>query len=125
MEKGRVSEVKIAGCCTTCDELCFEVMARWETHERYPGEPKRLGPPMNDATRVTFLLIDGSRADFTFCGDCAAKLDPTQYPEIWRKALRSFQREMSDTARPWFATQFQNSILSEMGRVKWTELQNG
>jgi len=52
-------------------------------------------------------------------------LNPGQYPDIWRKALRSFQREMSETARPWFNTQFVNGILAEMGRVKWTELTHG
>lgn len=117
-----MSEHKISGCCTVCDELCFEVLARWETHERYPGEPKRLGPPMNGATRVTFLLLDGSRADFTFCGDCAAALNPGAYQEIWRKALRSWKRELSETAKPWFATQFRNGILTEMGRIAWKDV---
>ena len=115
-------EYKISGCCSACDEPCFEVLARWDTHERYPGEPKRLGPPMNEATRVTFLLYDGSRADFTFCGACAKALNPTQYVDIWRKALRSFLREMSETARPWWNTQFQNGLLCEMGRVNWKEI---
>ena len=117
-----MSEHKISGCCTICDELCFEVMARWDTHERYPGEPKRLGPPMNGATRVTFLLIDGTRADFTFCGECSKVLTPAQYPDIWRKTLRSFLREMSETARPWFNTQHANGILSEMGRINWSDV---
>ena len=117
-----VTEVKIAGCCTCCDELCFEVLARWDTHERYPGEPKRLGPPMNDATRVTFLLYDGSRADFTFCGNCAASLNPGQYTDIWRKTLRSFLREMSETARPWLNTEFSNGLLVEMGRIPWDKV---
>jgi len=115
-------EYKISGACTVCDEMCFEVMARWGEDERYPGEPKRLGPPNADAVRVTFLLYDGSRADFTFCGACAKTLDADQYVAIWRKALRSFLREMSETARPWFATQFGNGILTEMGRVTWKEL---
>lgn len=117
-----MSEFKISGACTLCDELCFEVMARWSENERYPGEPKRLGPSTNGATRVTFLLYDGSRADFTFCGACAEKLDLGQYVEIWRKAMRSFAREMSETARPWFATQFENGILIEMGRINWNDL---
>ena len=118
-------DFKISGACTSCNDLCFEVLARWSENERYPGEPKRLGPAMNGSTRVTFLLLDGSRADFTFCGKCAESLNPGQYPDIWRKALRSFQREMSETARPWFNTQFVNGILAEMGRVKWTELTHG
>jgi hypothetical protein len=120
-----MSDFKISGACTCCDELCFEVLARWSENERYPGEPKRLGPPYESTTRVTFLLLDGSRADFTFCGTCAESLNPGQYTDIWRKALRSFRREMSETAKPWFATQFVNGILAEMGRVKWRELQNG
>lgn len=116
-----MSEYKIPGACSLCDEMCFEVMARWSENERYPGEPKRLGRPIEDAVLVTFLLIDGTRADFTFCGRCAEALNPGQYPDIWRKALRSFLREISETARPWLNTQFENGILAEMGRVLWKD----
>lgn len=120
---------KIAGCCTICDEPCFEVLARWDDHERHPGEPKRLGSPTEDAVRITFLLYDGTRTDLTFCGNCAADLQPDQYLEIWRKNIRSWMRELSEKPEgernpEWFGRQFANGLLDEMGRQKWKELTN-
>lgn len=120
-----MSEFKISGACTLCDEMCFEVLARWSENERYPGEPKRLGPPTPDATRISFVLYDGSKCDLTFCGKCAETLNPDSYVEIWRKVMRSWIREMEKgpvlPAPPeWFVSQFNNGLLSEMGRVLWS-----
>ena len=120
-----IGEFKISGCCTVCDEPTFEVLARWSENERYPGEPKRLGPPTDDATRITFELLDGSKSDLTFCGKCTESLNPAQYVEIWRKVIRGWIREMSLDPKPtpdWFVKSFENGILGEMGRKKWKDL---
>ena len=122
------SDFKIAGACTLCDKPCFEVMQVYEAHERLPGEPKRLGPPFEDAARVTFLLMDGSKMSLTFCEACAVALAPEQYIDIWRKVLRSWMREIvGNEARHmnWFPPQFANSLLCELGREPWKELMNG
>ncbi len=120
-----MSDYKISGACTLCDEMCFEVLARWSENERYPGEPKRLGPPVDGATLITFVLFDGTKADLTFCGNCAASLTPESYVEIWRKVIRSWQREMSkgtgDQNPDWYQKQFANGILGEMGRTNWKD----
>jgi hypothetical protein len=121
-----MSDFKVSGCCTWCDEECFEVLTRWQEGERYPGEPRRLGPPLSGATRVTFLLIDGSRADMTFCGKCVNDISPQKYTAIWRKVIRSWGREMRETPdtpgrTQWFRSQFENGILGEMGRILWSE----
>lgn len=120
-----MSSVKIAGHCTLCDGPCFEVMQVFDAHELYPGEPKRLGPPVEGAVRVTFLLFDGTKTHLTFCGDCAKSLSPEQYTEIWRKNLRSWLRELKVETPPWFLQQFSNGLLHELGRQPWTDIANG
>lgn len=108
--------------------MCFEVMSRNEAHERRPGEPKRLGKPNDDATRITFMLFDGTLSRFTFCGACATALNPAQFTEIWRKAMRSWLREIEDKHDQhsnWFPAQYANGLLVELGRVKFKEIQNG
>lgn len=117
-----MSHYKIAGCCTVCDEPCFEVVSTWAEHERYPGEPKRLGPVIGDATLISFMMLDGTKADMTFCAGCAESLSPTQYTEIWRKVIRSWKREIELTKEEkpdWYWQSFSNGILTEMGRVLW------
>ena len=117
-----MSEFKIAGCCTLCDDPCFEVVTKWEAHERYPGEPKRLGSVIGDATLISFMLLDGTKADLTFCAGCADSLDSPQYVEIWRKVCRSWRREMQVSGAPvpdWYWESLNNGILSEMGRELW------
>lgn len=112
---------KIAGCCSLCDEPAFEVLARWDEGEKRAGEPKRLGTPLAGATRVTFLLLDGTRTDMTFCEACAASLAPEQYPKLWRKNLAGYLREQNGNPEK-FKHEFANAILAELGRILWKEL---
>lgn len=123
MENGGMSEFKIAGACTTCDEPCFEVLQVWDENGKYPGEPRRLGPPLPGSMRVSFMLMDGSRADLTFCGKCAGDLDATHYTGIWRKVIRSWIRESQGKCgeQAWFRAEFFNGLLAEMGRISWSE----
>lgn len=118
-----MSEFKIAGCCTLCDTPCYDVLATWGADERYPGEPKRLGQP-GDGSRITFMLLDGSKADLTFCSSCAESLNPSLYIPIWHKVLRSWKREMGpDKVEPdWFLKSYENGLLAEMGRKTLKEL---
>lgn len=126
-----MSPYKIAGCCTSCDQPCFEVLARWDEGTPLAGEPKGLGMPNGDALRVTFLLFDGTHTDLTFCAACAAALAPERYSEIWVKNLRSWQRQLNRKPPPeqrpdWFVKQFSNGLLCELGRFSWKELvENG
>lgn len=119
-----MTEYKIAGCCTTCDEPCFDVVSTWGENERYPGEPKRLGHVIGDATLISFMLLDGSKCDMTFCAGCSESLTAAQYTEIWFKVCRSWRREMQASGAPvpdWYYQQMDNGILSEMGRVLWKD----
>jgi hypothetical protein len=121
-----ISEFHVAGHCVICTARCFEVLAVHEEHERLPGEPKRLGPPEPGAVRITFLLLDGTRAMLTFCAECAENPITEHYELIWRKVLRCWIRELSekpdDERNPdWFTPQFANGLLCEQGRQPWTE----
>ena len=113
------SKYKIAGCCTTCDTAVYEVLAVYEAHHERAGEPKATGKPIGNAVRIGFGLYDGTRADLTFCEECALQLEPSQYVEIWRKVLRSWMREQAqdEKHKKWFLPQFANGLLAELGRV--------
>lgn len=120
-----MSDHKISGGCTTCDALCFQVLDLTDA-----GEPKRFGPPLDGAVRISFMLYDGSRADLTFCGGCATKLVSPDYFDIWAKVIRSWVKELSgkpveDQNPEWFPKQFANGLLVEMGRKSWKDLVNG
>ena len=118
-------ERKIPGACTLCNERCFEVLQANDSNEKNPGEPKRLGKPNEDATRITFLLYDGSNCSMTFCGACASKLNHGHYTPIWKKVIAAWLPELKDNRPPWFIQQLQNGLLCELNRTNWKELCNG
>ena len=123
-----MSEFKISGCCSLCDTPVYEVLARFAEHERRPGEPKQLGAPDEGATKITFGLFDGTKADLTFCDSCAEELNCGQYMEIWRKVMRSWLREIAGKTEQhsnWLPKQYANGLLLELGRVKIKEQANG
>lgn len=112
---------KIAGCCSICDAPCFEILAVQSAADKHPGEPKRLGPPNDDAMRITFLLFNGRNTDMTFCGGCAESLATESYTLLWRKNLAGWMREQNgDTSK--FTSEFENGLLCELGRTTWKEL---
>ena len=124
-----MSEYKIAGHCTLCHCECFNIIERYSSDERRPGEPKRIGLPHDGTTRITFLLIDGTRMDLTFCAECANNITVDDYTAIWQKVIRSWTREFEEKGTPdrpeWFNKQFENGMLSEMDRVLVKDLGNG
>ena len=123
-----MSDYKITGCCTCCDDEVFEVLSRFGEDGLRPGEPERLGHPHGDAMRSEFLLNDGTTSYLTFCGACAVTQAPEQYPEIWAKVLRSWEREIGDNTEKhvnWLPKQYENGIASEIRRLNWTEVLNG
>jgi hypothetical protein len=111
---------KRAGCCSLCDALCFEVMARWDSGQK-EGEPKQFGPPLDGALRIAFLLFNGNRTDMTFCGSCAESLKPKHYAMLWRKNLAGWAREQNGSVEK-FKREFENGLLCELGRSTWKEL---
>ena len=123
-----MSDYKITGCCTCCDDEVFDILSRFGENGLRPGEPERIGRPHDDALRIEFLLNDGTTSYLTFCGACAVMLTPEQYPEIWAKVLRSWEREIAGNEAAhanWFPRQAGNGIASELRRLNWTEVLNG
>ena len=117
-----MSKVKISGCCTVCDKPCFDIRARFAEHELYPGEPKQIGRPNDDALKISFFLLDGTIMHLTFCGKCAESLSQEKYLDIWRKVIRSWERELKDETPSWYLDQFGNGLLVELGRRKWSQV---
>ena len=102
-------EPKIAGACSCCDEMVFDVTARHED-----GRPARLGAPHPAARRIAFLLASGEIMDLTFCAGCAATVGD-RYGPLWDKVLVSWTAELGDRTPPWFLEQMENVILDEIG----------
>jgi len=118
---------KIGGCCSKCDTPCFEVVQVFDSTEERAGEPKKLGAPLPDSVRVTFLLYDGTQCDLTFCGSCAQELCPAWYVGLWKKCINSWVRELDRkpeaARRPgWLYKQFYNGLLAEVRRVSWKDM---
>lgn len=111
---------KIGGLCSICEAPCFEIMSLWDEGEKRAGDPKRLGPPMNDSERITFLLFDGRVTDMTLCGACASTLTAEKYTLLWRKNLAGYVREQDGDTKK-FKHQFANGILCELTRETWKE----
>lgn len=110
-------EPKIAGACSCCDEMVFDVVARCED-----GRPARLGAPHPAARRIAFLLASGEIMDLTFCAGCAALTAGDRYGRLWDRVLVSWKAELGDRTPPWFLEQMENIILAEIGVQDWTGL---
>jgi hypothetical protein len=122
MIKHKALPYKISGCCSLCDEPAFEIISRWEPHEHRPGEPKRIGKPLEGSVRVTFLLYNGRRTDMSFCGECAERPDLAEwYATLWRKNLGGYMREQNGDPSK-FKEEFANGLLCELSRTSWKEL---
>lgn len=114
---------KIGGCCSLCDEPCFDITAVWEEGSTRAGEPKSLGEPHQGATRIAFLLLSGGYTDMTFCRACAEALNPEHYTRLWRKNLSGYARFSTDLSN--LSGDFANVLLCELGRHEITSLQRG
>lgn len=99
---------KVAGLCSKCDAEVYEVRQR----DPRTGLPQRLGAPMPNAHRVTFLLMNGSQMDLTFCHDCVTALEPTQFPWLWQRVMVSWAAEHRSE---WAKTQLNNGIVGLLG----------
>lgn len=69
--------MKRPGYCTLCENPVFQVVEN------------RIGPPLSNAWRVTFLLSDETMADMTFCSTCLPDIE-SAHGMIWEKVLERF-----------------------------------
>ena len=115
-----MSPHKIGGCCSLCDTPVYDIRQRWDEGEKRAGEPKVFGPPNPDATRIEFLLFNGTRTSMTFCGECAKALTPEHYTTLWNKNLNGYLREQNGNPEK-FRDEFRNGLLCELYRVNVKE----
>ena len=81
--------MKTLGHCTLCDKEVFEIIRRYPSYlpngsdHPYANEPMKVGKPLPDAKRVSFVLLDGSRCDLTFCSTC----EPGKLSDMWKLCI--------------------------------------
>lgn len=117
-----MADPKITGHCSRCNKRVFDVLSVFEPHELYPGEPKQIGAPEDDAVRVTFLLHDGARMQLTFCEACAESLALEDYAAIWDRVVVSWGRETQGEIPDWMEKQLSNGLLCMMARESWKKV---
>jgi len=100
---------KVAGCCTKCDAEVYEVRQR----DPKTKLPRRLGAALPNARRATFVLMNGTRMDLTFCSDCASGLVPSEYAQLWQRVMLSWWSERNGSE--WAKTQLNNGIAGLLG----------
>lgn len=83
--------MKSTGCCTICDKEVFDILERYPsylpdgTKHPHSEEARKVGLALPDAKRVTFVLLDGSHCDLTFCSNCT----PGKISDMWKKCIES------------------------------------
>jgi hypothetical protein len=117
-----MSDIKIIGCCSSCDKEVFDVVERFSSAEDNAGMPKRIGAPHDDAIRVGFLLANGEQMDLTFCAECVDSLSSDDYPQLWEKVLRSWVVELGEKRPDWLTQMLGNGILCEVGKQTWKDV---
>lgn len=103
---------KLLGSCTKCDAEVFDIVER-----DIDRLPKRVGAAHDDAIRVNFLMLDGSRMDLTFCQPCADGLIADDLQWIWRRVMKSWPAD-----HPWTKTQTENGLLAILNKKPWKEV---
>lgn len=108
---------KLTGCCSKCDAEVFEIT------ERFPETraPKRVGKPFENAVRATFVLMNGSKMDLTFCAACMDELTPADYGALWQRVMVSWAHEKSG-GPSWVRSQVDNGIAGLLYRQPWREV---
>lgn len=106
---------KLFGCCSKCDVEVFDIVERKENRE-----PNRAGAPHDDAVRLTFILVDGTRMDLTFCKPCADTLSEYDYAYLWQRVMLSWAAE--SPGHPHQKSQVDNGIMALSHRQPWKEV---
>ena len=111
-----MSAPKVAGCCSKCDAEVFDVKRRDPATQM----PLQLGPAHENAVRVTFVLMNGSTMDITFCADCADGLTPSDYAPLWGRVMAAWAKQQADSA--WAKSQVDNGIAGMLRKQLWREV---
>lgn len=123
-----MSDRKLSGCCTVCDQPIFEVVAR-HADGPYQGEIKTVGLPIPGSRRVHIVRASGRQSYWSLCESCT--IAPSDFPELNRKEIRAMIKERSyatDTMkqaehREKMLRLFQWDIpIGVLGEKPWTEV---
>ena len=72
-------------CCAICDKELYEAIQRFVAPHLLAGEICRSGKVLDDAMRVTFILVSGKTCMITLCKDCAE--DDIDLVKLWRRCM--------------------------------------
>ncbi|MEE8327058.1 MAG: hypothetical protein V3R58_08500 [candidate division NC10 bacterium] len=88
---------KRVGCCSLCNQEVFEAVSRWPSGFVLEQQIADVGAPVKGARRVTFLLVNGSLCDMTFCDRC----DPvaSNLAKLWKKVCTTMAKELDPKYR--------------------------
>ena len=80
-------------CCILSGCEVFKVFSRYEDGPMI-GDPDRIGPPLDEAWRVTLALADGTTSDVTVHADVLKEVED-RLPELWGNAIEAhaFERK--------------------------------
>jgi len=86
--------MKVTGSCVVSGEPCFVVTETYPLSHVLAGQPRKFGPPLDDACRVTLVLVDGTLADITVKQRYVPELY-VHLAQVWRdiKARTRFDRK--------------------------------
>jgi len=119
-------DMKMPGCCTLCDAPLFEII-KVHAEGYLKGLPETFGAPSKNAWRVTFVTMNGTRTDMTFCEDCLPKIDDNM-SKIHNKVVRAFiferghPRSDQKTHDESMMRSINNSILGVLSKERWVDL---
>ena len=89
---------KRPGHCTLSGKAVFDI-PEWHTDENpLKGEPKKIGPPHDDAWRVHLVLVDGSTMAITVCAELLDQVEDN-LNLVWKKIMAAYAFE--EFTRPW------------------------
>jgi hypothetical protein len=83
-------ERKLTGCCTICDDPCFEIAAKHTSGPR-KGEAKQVGRPLPGVRRVYVVRMSGSHSFWTVCPVC--EISVLDMPRLHKKELAAMVME--------------------------------
>ena len=89
---------KIPGHCTLSGKEVFAIPEWFVDDNLLNGQPKKIGPPADDAWRVHLVLVDGSTMAITICEELLGEVEDN-INLIWRKVLDACAFE--EKTRPW------------------------
>ena len=121
---------KLLACCSSCDELCFEVASRW-TEGPYKGEVREVGRSLPHVRRLIIVRISGNTSFWTVCANC--RVGPEDLWRINRKEIaamvkeewhgRSLRTPAQVQSRQKMLSLFVFDIpLGVLGEIPWSEV---